>query len=197
MKKIICVLLSIFTLTLVLSGCAKSIVERGARDNVSYKNETIGITFNLPSGWIFYTDEEIAEAMDVSVDMLKDKDLIDSNKIKNIIEFIAVNTYNGNNINMAIEKLGLFNRGISVEKYIKKTKEQMKEQNASANYEFYDVEQANLGDVEFDRLKATTTYSGTNITQYMYIKKVGIHMVIITATTTNNLSPEKFESYFS
>lgn len=197
MKKIICVLLSIFTLTLVLSGCAKSIVERGARDNVSYKNETIGITFNLPSGWIFYTDEEIAEAMDVSVDMLKDKDLIDSNKIKNIIEFIAVNTYNGNNINMAIEKLGLFNRGISVEKYIKKTKEQMKEQNASANYEFYDVEQANLGDAEFDRLKATATYSGTNITQYMYIKKVGIHMVIITATTTNNLSPEKFESYFS
>lgn len=195
MKKFIYVVLFVFTLTLALSGCGKSVVEKGTRDENSYKNETIGITFNKPADWDFCSDEEIARVMGVTVDMLKDE--MNSDDMKNLVEFIAIDRSNGDNINMTIEKLGLFNRGMSVDEYIEKSKEIIKEQNESANYEFYDVTKTKLGDVEFDRLKATATYSNTEMEQYCYFTKVGIHMVVITATTSVGMSPETIESYFA
>ena len=41
----------------------------GKIENNLYKNEFLGITFNLPSGWTFYTEDQIADINNSFVNM--------------------------------------------------------------------------------------------------------------------------------
>lgn len=196
MKRIISVFVGIFTFILALTGCSKAPIERGTRDEISYKNQSIGITFDLPSGWSFYTDEQVANAMGISTTKYKKMDLLDYEEITFVIDFVAVDKTSGTNVNMTIEKLTGKDKLITTKRYIEKSKEEIMEEYNVTNIEFSDVVSVNLGSVEFDKFEISYTYYGVKIRQFCYIKKKGSRVAIITITTNGN-NPEEYESYFS
>jgi len=85
MKKILCILVAAITLfTLCACGSPKSDdtsaadVQKveftaGSWDGSVYTNEFADITYNQPDDWTHYTDEQLAQQMQISVDVLSDK----------------------------------------------------------------------------------------------------------------------------
>ncbi len=200
MKKLVSVLLVLATFVCLLAACdtPKATMKRGEKTATAYKNEVLGLTFNLPSGWRFYTDEEIAQAMNVTAEMFKDEKLIESSKVTTVMDFMAIDPATGNNINLSIENLKASgNASMSVEKYAEISQKNIKEQLPDATYTFKDLTTAKLGNTEYTFMEAECSYSGVKMTQYMYLKKEGIHMVLITCTAVNGADRASFEALFS
>ena len=79
MKRILTIALSILCLASCLSFCAcggGATFERGSKADSSYTNQSMNLVFNKPTGCVFYTDEQLAELMDVAKDMVNDKELL-------------------------------------------------------------------------------------------------------------------------
>ncbi len=196
--RLILALLITATLASLLSACALSKIQRGETTDSTYTNAALGVTFEIPDGWTFYTDEEIAAIMNISADLWKDEDLINNANVSSIIDFMAVQTASGNSVNLSIENLKASgNAGISVKEYIEASKKLIREQLTGATYTFDDDTDVTLGDKTYTRLSATCSYSGVTMKQYLYIRKVGSHMVVITATSTNGTNANVFEKMFS
>ncbi len=199
MKKIISVLLIIASLTLILCSCGedKRIARGTVTDNV-YKNESLNITFTAPSGWTFYTDEQLAEMMHISVEMFMDEELFDAEKAASTIDFMAIETATANNINLSVENLKHSgNSKMTVEEYLEKAKTQVNEQMEGIKYTFTDTGKATVSGDEYTTMKASCTFNGVTLTQYFYVRKVNYYMVTITATTNNGKSAASFEAMFS
>ncbi len=200
MKKLVSVLLVLATLVCMLAACntPKATMKRGEKTDSAYTNEVLGLTFTLPSGWRFYTDEEIAATMNMSADLYKDENLLESAKATSVMDFMAVQESTGNNVNMTIENLKVSNNAkITVEKYLDVVKEQLNSQMQGVTYTFKDAVDAKLGNADFMMLEAACSYSGVKMTQYMYLKKEGIHMVLITCTSVSGADRASFEAMFS
>ncbi len=198
MKKRISLLLAILMLVCVLSACdsAAALARGETKDNV-YTNSSLGITFTKPENWRFYTEDEIAEMMNITAEMFKDEDLINSSDVTSLIEFMALDSKTGSNVNLTIENLRFGNKNITVEEYAELAKTQLKEQLAGATYTFGEEKTVSLGTLSCLRIHAKCSYSGVNMDQYLYLSKVGSHMVVITATSNDGSTPETFEKMFS
>ncbi len=199
MKKIISVLLLLVTLTLLLASCSqKATVTRGETTDTQYTNSAVGVTFNKPDGWKFYTDDELAKLLNITADLYKDEDLVNSAKVTGVIDFMAMDPVSGNNVNMTIENLvPSGSTGISMEEYIEITKKNLNSQMADMKYTFEDPTTIKLGTVEFTKLTASCSYSGVSMTQFIYLKKIGNCMVSYTATSVNGAAASTFEAMFS
>ncbi len=199
MKRIISVLLIIASLTLILCSCGedKRIARGSITDNV-YKNESLDITFTAPNGWTFYTDEQLAEMMNVTKDVLKNEELFDAEGVANAIDFMAIETATANNINLAVENLKRSgNSKMTIEEYLEHSKKQINEQVEDMTYTFTDTGKATISGDEYTTMKASCTINGITLTQYFYVRKVNYYMVSITATTNNGMSAASFEALFS
>ncbi len=195
MKKIISLALVIATLALLLCACGTNVkVERGEVSGDTYTNESIDMVFKAPSGWTFYTDDQLAELMNITKDVLKDKDLIESGQLASITEFMAIDD-NGNNVNMTIAKLGLSDMVKSIEDCADEVKDALREQ--ELQYTFGEDDTAELGGTEFFKITAACQYMSINMNQYIYINKFGNYVVTITATSLSNISAGTFEAMFS
>ncbi len=66
---------------LTLASCADLLsttkFERGTRTDEAYTNTSAGLAFVKPSGWVFYTDDQLEQTFKVSKDLLKDPDAMD------------------------------------------------------------------------------------------------------------------------
>ncbi len=200
MKRIISLISLVAMLTLVLSSCflIPLTIERGETTDTAYTNESLGITFTKPLNWTFYTDEQIAELMDISADMYKDKDLIKSADITSVIDFMAVKNGNTNNVNLSIENLAVTgNKKITEEEYLEITKKNINEQVAGMSYTFSESKTVKLGEEEYLMIEASCNYSGIQLTQFIYVRKVDKFMVCVTATTNGSMEASDFEAMFS
>ncbi len=198
MKKFTSILLTVFACIIMLCGCIQTDgVVRGERTETGYTNASIEVTFAKPTAWRFYTDEEIAVTMNVAGELYKDKDLINSAEITSVMEFIAADA-NGNNINLCIENLRPSgNKDITVEEYAVQAKELISQQVQGMTYSFGETAEATLGGQAYLRVNATCKYAGVSMKQYMYMRKVGYHMVVITASSVGSMDAEDFEKMFS
>ncbi len=207
MKKIISLLLIAVLAAALLCSCnlddvAGEIVDsitvkRGVADAESYTNESIGITFNKPADWVFYTDEQIAEIMNISKDLFKDENLLESAEITSVIDFMAVNATTGDNVNLSIENLLASGNGLmTVEEYADASKNILLTQ-SGLTYTFGNNEKVTVAGEEYLRITAMTTVNGASMTQYMYLRKCGTSMIVFTATSMSGAEPETFEAMFS
>lgn len=106
MKKIIATLL-LLTLALTLTACAaispaapRKTFARGTWDGNTYTSEFAELTLTLPeSGWTISTDEEIADQMGISRDLLDSTELEEAiMEQTNITDMMAVDSTTGANI---------------------------------------------------------------------------------------------------
>ena len=120
MKKFLCILLSVL-LVASLWGCDTASIRGqtvggeqnpseaefglGTASGTAYYNNFLGIRCELPSGWVFYTDEQIREMNNITADLMGDevKEILEKATI--VYDMACVNGSTGDTINVNMEKL--------------------------------------------------------------------------------------------
>ena len=78
----------------------------GEWKNNVYTNDFLGLKFNLPEGWSYSSDEEIAKMMDLGVDLLNDEQKMESEvaKLTSVYYMVANDPNTGNSVVLLSEK---------------------------------------------------------------------------------------------
>ena len=205
MKKLISTVTA-FTLILsmlMLAACAPIEMKEFDRGEVSgnvYTSKYAGITFTKPDGWKFASDEEIAKAMDIGLDMIESDDFNEeAAKMLTITDMMASDPKTNTNIIVTFENLKRTNNtDITLGEYadtaIKNIKTQMGD---SIDITVLDNKDITLCNDTFRKIAMEVTVYGTEINQYMYCKNCGDFMAIITVTDNAGNNDEIYEAMFS
>lgn len=202
MKRIISILSVMMALlcVLTLASCADLLsttkFERGTRTDEAYTNTSAGLAFVKPSGWVFYTDDQLEQTFKVSKDLLKDPDAMDKADVSSLYEFMAVDSSTGNNVNLVVAK---GNGVTSVEKYVEQVKKELSDQLTSGVTVTFGEGTSNvkLGDGTWVTYSAQVSTNGVNMTQYSFARKVGKYFLQITATDVSGIGQAAFEKMFT
>ena len=157
-------------------------ISRGEWQGNKYVNEYAEVTFNMPEGWAKYSDEEIAQLMNIGVEALNK----DQQDIAELLEQTAVygmvvnDPATAANVMLMIEKPVL---KVTPEYYLSNVKQQL-EAVEGIDYEPGEPYKAELGDDEFYRLDAEAEFSGISMGQHYFIKAIDDCIVGIIVTTT-------------
>lgn len=198
MKKIFALLLAaLMVVTLVACNLGGPELSRGEIDGNVYKNEFLGIEFTKPASWRYYSDEEIASAMNIAVDNLKGENLKKSlEKNPAIYDMMVVDQSTGSNINVGYENLRKsFSSNISMEKYVEELKKVMKSEGMNVTFP-EKLEKVKLGDVEFTKCECTVKAYGITMTQVYYLKKIDGYMASVIVTLPSGYSVADIEAMF-
>lgn len=154
----------------------------GEWNNNVYTNDFLGLKFNLPQGWSYSSNEEIAEMMNMSAELLNDdqKAAAEMAKLTSVYYVFAQDT-SGNNVNIFSEKQFT---DITTENYINALKTQLTALQ-SMSYEIVETSKEKVGDIETDTLTVSVKVSGVELTQKYYIYKIDKYIVGIIATNLN------------
>ncbi|MBE6636059.1 MAG: hypothetical protein E7617_07705 [Ruminococcaceae bacterium] len=201
MKKLLSLILILATIFLTV-GCVVSPEEnekmsRGTIDGNVYMNDVLQIKFTKPESWVYYTDAEIADLVDISVEMLEgDFEYAIENNVS-VYDMMVADTSTNTNINVGYENLRkTFSSNITVEQYIEALKNQMG-QVSSMTVTFPDTyDTVMLGKTEFTRVVCKTKMYTTNMTQVYYLRKVGACMAYIIVTITSGYTVDSIEAMF-
>lgn len=205
MKKI-----TIIVMTIVLSVCCCSCalidairdktvtVVRGEQDGNVYTNSSVNVTFTKTDDMIFWTDEEIAELMQIGLDQLKNgEDLAKYVDVALIYEFNASDPSTNNGVMLVIENLAYTgSTKWSEEQYMQVSIDQIKSQ-TNMNYSFSEISEKKLGKENYTFVEATLKAGLSAISQYIYVRKVGKYMLQISITSTDGTPLSYYEAMFS
>lgn len=173
-------------------------ISRGTIEGDVYTSEYLGLSFTKPESWVYSTDEEIAAAMNLGVEMLLDENL--KNALENnpvIYDMMVVDTITRSNINVGFENLSkTFASNITVEQYVEALKAQLA--NASGLTVTFpeSLETVKLGETEFTKLDCSVTTQGVSMKQVYYLKKVDKFMCYIIVTIPSGYTVEQIEAMF-
>ena len=155
-------------------------ISRGEWNGNQYVNEFANIKFNLPSGWSKYSDEQIAQVMNVGVELLNDdqKKLAELAQSMVIYGMVANDDTTKANVSVLLEKPTM---KITPESYATSLKQQL-EAVSSIQYKVNETATAKVGSEEYIALTSTASVSGVEIGQSYYIR--GDYIITIIVTTT-------------
>ena len=167
----------------------KEISSSGTMTGSQYINEALEISFTLPNGWRFATNEEIAQAMQLGADMLMDDPEAFIKTLKEQPYFIDVMASEGagtNNFNIGYTDLvqsGL-SALLSENVFAAAVESQYKAIEAFQNSIFTQGSHS-LGGKEYVTLSIDSMATSLGLYQRQYFKKLGsTHLVVITITAT-------------
>lgn len=157
-------------------------ISRGEWNGNQYVNEFANIKFNLPSGWSKYSDEQIAQVMNVGVELLNDdqKKLAELAQSMVIYGMVANDDTTKANVSVILEKPAI---KITPESYATSLKQQL-EAVSSIQYKVNETATAKVGSEEYIALTSTASVSGVEIGQSYYIRAEGDYIITIIVTTT-------------
>lgn len=198
--KIALIILLATSMLFVLTGCGEKKVENnsvtndqqeeqkveismGNWNNNVYTNDFLGLKFNLPEGWTYSSDEEIAEMMNLGAELLNDdqKAAAELAKLTSVTYVVANNPNTGNNVTIMSEKPAM---EVTTEYYINQLKTQLAAVE-SINYEIGNISKETVADREYDTLTVTANVSGIELTQKYFVYKMDEYFVCLLITTTN------------
>ena len=157
-------------------------ISRGEWNGNQYVNEFANIKFNLPSGWSKYSDEQIAQVMNVGVELLNDdqKKLAELAQSMVIYGMVANDDTTKANVSVLLEKPTM---KITPESYATSLKQQLAAV-SSIQYKVNETATAKVGSEEYTALTSTASVSGVEIGQSYYIRAEGDYIITIIVTTT-------------
>lgn len=209
MKKAIKGLLIIFlivSMLFILTGCGKD-EEKTTTDNTTntaneqpaqeqkvefsmgewnnnvYTNDFLGIKFNLPQGWTYSSDEQIAQMMNLGEEFLNDdqKKVAEVAKLTSAYYMVANNPNTGNSVSLMSEKPSM---EVTTEFYLNQLKTQLSAVE-SMNYKIGETSKEKVAGREYDTLVATVSMSGIEFIQKYYVYKMDNYFIgIITTSVT-------------
>lgn len=202
MKKLLSIVLLITTLvSLVACGGSGKKLTRGTLDGNVYTNEYLGFTFTKPSGWIYATDEEIAETMNLGAELYLNDDFKKAlDNSGSIYDMMVVDNSTGTNMSVGYENLARsFSTRITVEEYIDALEEQSKNLNGISIVFPDEYDTVTLGEKEYTRVICNVTSNGIKMQQIYYLVKVDKYMAfaILTVTSSSKYKMSDIEAMFN
>lgn len=151
------------------------------KDNV-YSNDFLGLKFNLPEGWEYSNDEEIAEMMNIGTELLNDDQKVaaEISKLTSAYYMVANDPNTGNSVTIVSEKPAI---EVTTDYYINQLKTQLTSVE-SINYEIGETSKETVANIECDTLAVTASMSGHEIAQKYYLYKIDKYFVSIIVTST-------------
>lgn len=154
----------------------------GTTSGLIYENEFIGIGCTLPSGWTFYTDEQIKELNNITTDMAGEEiaELIKNSNV--VYDMLAVNSNQMDTINVVFEKVDM---DLDITEYIdlglpaaKTALENMGGTNITTN-----IGTLTIDGKEFTSVDIECDFQGIKLYQTQFYTKRDKYVVAITAGT--------------
>ncbi len=168
---------------------------RGTVDGNVFTSTFSGLTFTKPDDWVYYTDEEIADATGTALEMFKDNEAFEKAADASLIDFYAV-AESGDNVNLSYSKGVLFTLfQPSIDKTVADTRAAY--ESAGITCVVGGQTDAKLGSVEMQKVTFTLTYYGVEMHQYCYFTMVGNYFMSVACTTVTGLTAADFEAMFS
>lgn len=190
--KSILVVLLILTMLFLLTGCGNKENETENSDEQKqefslgewkddvYTNNFLGLKFNLPNGWTYYSKEEMADIMNLSEDVLNDeqKAVVEVSKLTTAYYMMSSDPNTGSSIAILSEKPAM---DVTTEFYINQLKNQVLNV-YSAKCEINGTSKEKVGNREYDTLTLTASVSGNEVMQRYYVYKMDKYFICILAT---------------
>ena len=175
----------------------KAELSRGVVDGNTYTNNYLGFSFTKPDSWVYYSDEEIASLMNMSVDMMLGENFKYAfEQIPMVYDMMAVDYVSGSSVSMAYEKLVV--PSMTEEQYVAALERTMAGVSGMTVIfpDASDYETVKIGDTEFLKVACTTTSNGVTMTQVYYLYKVDGYMSFILVTAANGYNASDIEAMF-
>ena len=184
--------------TTTVATTAKPELSRGKIEGDAYKNNYLGFEFTKPDSWVYSTDEEIAQMLNLTVDNIlgdKFKEALENNPA--IYDMMVVDSVTRTNINVVYENLKKsFASNITEEQYVDALKQQMAGV-SGMTVTFPDkLETAKLGETEFKKCVCTTVSGGVTMTQVYYLRNVDGYMACVIVTIVKGYTVADIEAMF-
>lgn len=203
MKKILILCLTACIVMSFMSGCTalKQAVEqraaeerermRGTYDGDVYTSEFADLTFTAPDGWEYQNDEEISEAIGVGLEHSDTEMSQETIEKESLYDMLVVNTNTGSNIIIMYAKI---NGGITEDKFISGFIKSTEEEQA-LECDFSDITEINIAADSYKT--AYNDLSSYGLTQHLYIRKIGRHMMNIIISVFEGDNIEDILDHFS
>lgn len=159
----------------------------GVAEGNVYESQFLGLGFNLPTGWNFYTEEQINELNGIAQDKLDDEIATQLENADLIYDMMATDTY-GNSISVIIEKMSAISSvAIDVETYAETSANQLPD--ALKQIGYIDVTAAVgtavINGEEHVAIEVTATATDRTLYEKIVCMKTGQYITSITAATIN------------
>ncbi|MBS1348402.1 MAG: hypothetical protein HP052_02875 [Firmicutes bacterium] len=191
MKKILISVAIILTMTaMVLGGCADNNAtndngnsfSRGVVTDNVYASQYSGLTFTLPSDWVYASDEEMASLMNTSVDLLNNAGIEASQEEVNAItiyDMIARDPASGTNVIILYENLALSQGGLaySAEDYLKASNAMLEQTGYYDN--FSEISERTISGDTYVCQNITGNMNGMTTNQYYFARRIDDYMLSI------------------
>lgn len=215
MKRIIAMLL-VLTMMLALVACgsdkksnskssglnfggnqvSQNKITRGIIIGNTYTNNYAGITFTKPASWEYYTDDEIAQTMNMASNMM-DMELEDAlEQSGSFYDMMVLDPATRTNISIMFENLSATgNTGLSAEDYLEIVSLQLSLV-SQPSYDIGKTTTAYLGAQKYSCLSATVDMGGVTMEQRYYVRVVGNYVIGAIVTLLDTPASE-VEAMFS
>ena len=204
-KRIMYLMIVIISL-ITLTGCFDKVYDKaseklnarndkaislGSWENDVYTNDFLNLRYTKKEGWERYSDEQIAELLDVGSEYLSDnnKYMTEVAKLTTVTYLMASDPNTNSNVILMTEKTAI--AGIDVNKYLSTLKTNLSS-NENLNYEFEDIKKQTINGVSYTVLEAKVSTNGVNMFQKYYVRKQDKYFVGIIVTST--VSEEELDS---
>ena len=204
MKKLLSILL-VVAMLMSFAACdllpfGKAKLSRGTIQGNVYTNEYLGFTFTKPSSWVYATDEEIAETMNIGIEYFADDDLKKSlDASDSLYDMMAVDKSTGANISFGYENLArTLSTRISIEDYVDALEEQTKNLSGMKITFPDEYDTVTLGEKNYTRVVCSVTANSVKMQQIYYLIKVDKYMAfaIVTLPTSSKYKMADIEAMF-
>lgn len=152
----------------------------GEWNESTYTNEMLDVKLQLPSGWIRYSDQEIADLYSYVTDYFSaDPETVkDAIENQSIFYLFVQNEETGSNVQLMTEAV---DDSITADYYVQVVKAGLEEY-TEFNYSDFKTGKATVMGREFSTMSCTANYSGVDLNQAYYCEKHGNLMVSIIVT---------------
>ena len=176
-------------------------LNRGAVNGNIYTNKSMKLRFDLPSGWSFYSEDEIAEINNMTKEMYESADLQDAVAASGqFIDFFAASSSNLDNVNLIIQPANAKVSDMTEREIFESSEESYRSQFAGAGMEIktYEVLTAKFCGAEKAVLHMETAMSGITLQEYqLWIRTDPNYTAVVTVSSTSITDPQTILDYFT
>lgn len=162
-------------------------------DNV-YTNDFLGLKFNLPDGWVYSSDEEMAESLNKGLELFDDNQrekLEEALETKGIYYLQAIDSTTNNNVQVFTEKVAT---GISEEYYLEQVSKQLSELE-TIDYNIGEIAKEKVSNKEYTILKVEIPEYDVLQKYFIYKKDNYIVGIIVTSITGETAISEVIKNF--
>lgn len=160
-------------------------LERGKWVNNVYTNDFANITFKLPEGWTYSSDEEIAQMLNIGVEALGKDNKEELSKIieqTGLYDMVSKETSTGTSVMVLFEKPQF---KVTTDFYLNNVKSGLEKMD-SLDYTIEDVTTAEIAGKEYKLL--STRIPSYNMVQKYYVRPEGNYFISIIITYIEGLT---------